>query len=374
MCFGNDTQKVVSSTDVPDWLLPYYQKQANVSGQILDSAVDIYNDNAAYDPYPHERLQSFTTDQLTAQEMARQNAGLTGQPALGQQQLSAAMGLTDQAAGGWSGGQYDPNQVSADQFGERYTADRFDSGDAAAYMDPYKQQVIDRTVAEMERSNQRRRLADDTRATQAGAFGGSRHAVLDSLREEDFDRQLGNTVASLYDQGYSRAQDQYNTDENRGLQGFGANAAVGAADASRTLQADLANQTTGLQAFNANREQFNTDQARALAAGQNMAGIADQAQSMGLKDVASVMAVGDMGQQLGQTGLDLAYQDWQNQKAAPYQQLGWLQGAASGQPVSNPAMFTSQTQTQPGPNAFSQILGAGIAAAGTAGQLGWKPF
>ena len=390
MCFGSSTQNVVQSTDIPDWLLPYYQAQADAQGQLLPIAQQIYQDNAAYEPFPQERLQDFTTDQLTAMEMVRGNLGLETQqnpdgsysvtgngPAVGQNQLSAATDRATQGARSWTetGGQYhSPQQLAAGQVGSTYNADTFDSGDASRYMDPYRQQVVDRTVSEMEESNDRRRLADQGRAAKAGAYGGSRHGVVDTLREEEFDEALGSTVAQLYDTGYGRATDLYTSDEARGLQGFGANAAVGASDADRSLTAGRANQETGLQAFNANREQFNTDQGRMLQSGSLMAGLGGQAQDMALKDVAQLMTIGDTGQAMGQAGLDLSYQDFLNQKASPYQQFGWLQGALGGSPVENPSLFASQNGQQLGASPFAQAAGTGLAALGAAGALGWAPF
>lgn len=86
-----------------------------------------------------------------------------------------------------------------------------------------------------------------------------------------------------------------------------------------------------------------------------------------------MMTIGDAGQSMGQAGLDLAYDDYLRQKSNPYQQFGWLQGALSGQPVENPSLFATQSSQQPGPSAFSQMAGTGLAALGTAGMLGWAP-
>jgi hypothetical protein len=378
MCFGSSTQNVVQSTEIPEWLLPYFQTQADAQSNLLPIAQQIYQDNAGYDAFPQERLQDFTTDQLTSMEMLRGNLGLetvqnpdgtysvvgTGDSALGQEQLSAATDRATQGARSWTetGGSYHtPDQIAAGQVDATYNADTFGADDASRYMDPYRQQVVDRTVAEMEESNDRRRLADQGRAAKAGAYGGSRHGVVDTLREEEFDEALGSTVAQLYDTGYGRATDLYTSDEARGLQAYGANAAVGASDADRSLTASRANQETGLQAWNANREQFNTDQGRMLQSGSLMAGLGGQAQDMGLKDVASLMTIGDTGQAMGQAGLDLQYDDFLRQQAHPYQQFGWLQGALSGQPVENPSMFASQHGQQLGASPFSQMAGAGLA-------------
>lgn len=465
--FGS-TQNIIQSNEVPDWLLPYFQDQADSQGELMRVAQRIYQDNAGYNAYPGERLQPFTTDQLTAMEMTRQNAGLGGGPALGQQQVSDAVARAGEATRDY-GTEYSPTMVGSDQVGSRYSPartsitqqraardvsapsvgtrgalinpldrvenDRFDAGDAATYLNPYREQVVDRTIAKMEESNDRRRLADQTRATAAGAYGGSRHGVLDTLREEEFGETLGETVSQLYDAGFGQAREQFNADAGRGvdvgrfnvgadldrrgrnaqtemqarlanqdaglkagvanqasdiqrygddqeasnainqfdaslgLDAFRATAAIGESDANRRLAADQSNQQTGLQAFNANREQFNIDQGRLLDSARVSAGLGDQAQGMGLRDVASVMSVGDMGQQLGQQGLDLGVNDFQRQQSYPYQQFGWLQGALSGSPVENPSMFSTQTTQQPGPSPFSQVLGAGLTAAGIYGQF-----
>jgi hypothetical protein len=347
MCFGNDTQRVVTSQDIPSWLLPFYQEQAASSRETLPIAKQIYQDNAEYTPYDEPRIQEFTTDQLTAMEMARKNLGMetrqapdgsyfvvgTG-PALGQQDLATSSDLLTRGAKTWE-----------DTGRSDFAPGTFDSASAAKYMNPYTDQVMQTTLAELDRRNEINRLSDQGRAAKAGAFGGTGMDIMNAERDRNHEQLVAQTVSKMNEANFAQAQGQFNTEQNMGL-----------------------------NAFNTNQGQFATNQGRLLQAGQQAGGLASLRQAMGGQDVASLMAVGDIGQQFGQRNLDLAYGDFQRQQAYPYQQVSWLQSAIQGKPVDNPSMFATQNQTQPGPSSFSQIAGAGLTGLGLAGSLGWSPF
>lgn len=110
------------------------------------------------------------------------------------------------------------------------------------YMNPYQQEVIDRSLSNLERQRQIQALNTSGAATAAGSYGGSRHGVADSLTNEAFLRSSGDLAAQLWAQNYNQAQ----------------NAAVG--DISRDLQAQSQNQAAdyNLRANNMNAQnQFN---------------------------------------------------------------------------------------------------------------------
>ena len=340
MCFGSDSQEIVNKTELPPWQEDFAKYQIGAAQGQYDLAKDIYNQTAGYQPYPGQRIQPFTADQLTSMEMLRNQLGLgTGEPAAGQEALSAATARATQAGRTWAdmGGEaFRPEEINATPFTAQSAQD---------YGDPYRRQVIDETVKEMRRQDDISRLGDQDKAAMAGAFGGARHGVIDSERERNFQDVLGRTVSGLLERGYESGREQYNTDE------------------ARRLGAETQNQTIGLDAFRANAGQFNQDQARMLDSSKAAMGLAGLEQGMGFADVNALMGMGNMGQNFGQAQLNLGYQDFLNQQADPYSKFGFLQGALQGQPF-NPMAFATQTTQQPAPGFLQQAAGLGIAGLG----------
>lgn len=76
------------------------------------------------------------------------------------------------------------------------------------YMNPYTQNVIDRTAADMRRQSQIDALSDKQAMTAAGAFGGSRDALLRSERASNLNRGIGDMAAAQRAQGFDFAVDR----------------------------------------------------------------------------------------------------------------------------------------------------------------------
>ena len=73
-------------------------------------------------------------------------------------------------------------------------------------MNPYQQEVIDYSLADIERARQGQISAEGARATAAGAFGGTRQGVTRALVDEAALRNVGNLSAQLRQQGFTQAQ------------------------------------------------------------------------------------------------------------------------------------------------------------------------
>jgi hypothetical protein len=198
----------------------------------------------------------------------------------------------------------------------------FPSANFASYMSPYQQGVIDIAKSEAVRQDDMARGSRDAAAVGAGSFGGSRHALIE-------------------------------------------------AEAGRNLQRGLSDiQQTGSQAaWNQGLAQFNADRQAALGAGAQSARLGEMDQTLGLKDAASLEAIG--GSQQGQTqrNLDTAYGDFLEQRGYPQSQLSFLSSILRGNDMSR---LFGQTQTTqlPAPSIAGQIGGLGAGALGIAGLLG----
>ncbi len=130
------------------------------------------------------------------------------------------------------------------------------------YMNPFQSQVIDNSIGAMDRARQMTMNGVGAQATDAGAFGGSRHGVADSLTNQAFMQQSGDMAAGLNSQGYSQAMGYAGADADRmnagGAQardqqmqaaGLMGNLSGQAFDTGRTINNDQMQQGTMQQAM-----------------------------------------------------------------------------------------------------------------------------
>ena len=81
-------------------------------------------------------------------------------------------------------------------------------GGAQAFMNPYTQNVVDQTTQQLQKQFGLQRAQADQRAIQSGSFAGSgtRGAVFDAALAGEQADTLGRSVADLYNQGFTQAQ------------------------------------------------------------------------------------------------------------------------------------------------------------------------
>ena len=80
------------------------------------------------------------------------------------------------------------------------------SQDIGAYQSPYQQQVIDLAMGDIQRQADIARGSAQDRAIRAGAFGGSRSALLESESQRPYAEQMAKTAAGLRQSGFEQAQ------------------------------------------------------------------------------------------------------------------------------------------------------------------------
>jgi len=167
-----------------------------------------------------------------------------------------------------------------------------------AYMSPYQQQVTDIQKREAGRQSGIMGTMQQAQAAQAGAFGGSRDAIMRAERERNLGQQMGDIQARGDQANFEQASNQFRSGITQGM------------DVNR-LQS----------------------------------------------------AYGAQEQAMGQRGLDQAYEDYQNQREYPQQQLSNMANMIRGLPIGS-----SGTQYQTGTTgspSFGQLLSsAGTAAYG----------
>jgi len=234
-------------------------------------------------------------------------------PATGQQVAgfsnpqSQAFGLTQQNLGA-----YQP-ALSAANNNAAYGSAPISASAIQNYMDPYTQNVVDATQAQFAHQNAQQLQDVNANAAKIGALTGDRSQVARSITQNQQSLAQNPIIAGLYSQGYSQALGAAQGDANRALQGA---------------------QIQG-----------------------NLAGAAQQ---YGANDVNNLLGIGGLQQQYQQNVLNAGTANAQSQAQYPFATTQWLASLATG---LGGAAGTNSSQTQPGPNMWSQLAGLGLGAA-----------
>ena len=189
----------------------------------------------------------------------------------------------------------------------------------ASYSNPFQQQVIDATMAELDKAGAQASGQLAGQAVQGGVFGGSRYGVQQAELSKNLQDARAQALATLNQQNYQQAlQGAQNQLERQRLAGLGI-----------------------------------------ASLGGQFAQLGSQAQALGGQDVQNLLGIGGLQQQFAQQGLDIARQNQLQQILQPYQQLGFygdiLQGAPSSAQMINTAQSSGISPLQAG-------IGTGIGA------------
>jgi hypothetical protein len=290
------------------------------------------------------------------------------------------------------------------------------------YMNPYLQASLQPQLAEMQRQYGISGAQGQSNATKAGAFGGSREALMFAENQRNKNIAMNQAIGQGYNTAYDVANRNMQAAAALGMQGAGVGLA-GLQGANQNYLTGLQGAQTGLQGVNTqlagtaqgmqgaqvglagvDRQLAGTAQGMqgasigmqgANQAGQLMLGGA----GMGLQGVQGAVGAGQYGlaglglagsagstlgalgqtqfgqqqainqaqlqagaqqQALQQQGLNVAYQQYQDQMNYPYKQLAFQSDMMRGLPLSQ----SSQTMYQNTGNLAPQLMGAGIAAYG----------
>jgi hypothetical protein len=205
----------------------------------------------------------------------------------------------------------DPNSIAAAQGLQNLSGRQFGQQQADQYMSPYIQNVIQNQQRDAARMSAIQGTQQQAQAAQAGAFGGSRDAIMRAERERNLALQQGDIQAAGLQNAYTNAQNQFNADTSRGLQGYAALGSQGQ---------NLYGQTTG---------------------------------NLNLQN-----ALGTQQQQQVQNLLNVGTQNYNAEQNYPYKQIGFMSDIVRGLPTSQ----LGSTMYQAPPSMLTQVAGAGIAA------------
>lgn len=133
---------------------------------------------------------------------------------------------------------------------------QFTAQSAQDYMNPYLQSALDPQLMEARRQAQIQRVQDASRLTGAGAYGGSRQAIMESELNRNLLQNLAGITGQGYAAAYDKAMQQFNTEQQQRQAAQDAANAYGLA--ALTKQAELGAQQRGIESegITADRMQF----------------------------------------------------------------------------------------------------------------------
>jgi hypothetical protein len=181
-----------------------------------------------------------------------------------------------------------------------FTANTFDATAAQNYMNPYLMSALNPQIEEARRQAEIQRIRDAGRLTKAGAFGGSRQAIMESEGNRNLLRNLGDITAEGYATAFDQARQQFNTEEDR-----------------RKAAQELTN-LYGLSALKAQAD------------------------------------LGGVQRDIEQAGIDADYAQFEEERDFPYKQVQYMQSLLQGLPLE------AQSYSYEQPGVISELLGAGI--------------
>lgn len=302
-------------------------------------------------------------------------------------------------------------------------ASRTFPGAVEQYMNPYTKNVVGQIADLGVRQLQEKFLpAIGEEFIRAGQFGGSRMGEFGARALRDVQEGVLAEQSKALQAGYGQAADIFGQEQARQAQLAGTVGQLGGAqqralleagqtmgqlstsDLQRLLQsgvslAEIGQTLGGLTAQDAARlaeigattgqltgqdaqRALQTQMAQAEAAAQDAAnmraiaqqygGLGEAAQTLGLRGAAAITGVGGAERELGQRALDLAYQQYEEERKYPYEQLGFQAGIIGGFPASSTGTTstTSSIDKPVEPSDLSKILGSLTGA--TALYKTWK--
>ena len=206
--------------------------------------------------------------------------------------------------------------------GMDFKARQFTGDEVGKYMSPYMDQVVARQKQSAIDDYRQQLAGGRAGAIEAGAFGGSREGVQRALGEE----ALYDRLADIDATGRQRAFDQ----------------------ATSAFQAD--------RAADVDAERIG------LGAAGNLAGLSERARAGDVEAARLLETIGKAGMSRDQAGLDLAYSDFNRQRAYPQEKLGLFSSVLRGIPVQPNTMTTQYEPFDP----LGRAFGYGLTALGGA--------
>ena len=177
-------------------------------------------------------------------------------------------------------------------------------GTVESYMNPYLEAVLQPQLREAQRSADIQRMDTASRLSKAGAYGGSRQAIMESEGQRNLQQLLSDITGKGYAGAYDTAMQRRASDLQAGLQGLG----------------------------------------QQTAATQALSSIGAQQQASNIQNLQQQLAAGQTQRDIEQAGLSKAYEQFLREEAYPKEQLQFERQMISGIPgLATQSYYTSAT-------------------------------
>ena len=330
----------VQNSNIPDYLQPYAETMLGATQQQLfntqaqtptyDASGNQTNTGAVditgvkpYVPYssnPADYVAGFSPMQQAAQQGAA-NLQVPGQ-----------YGAATQAAGMGTMGSFGLAGQEA-QTGQNLAQASTNPGIVGAYMNPYIQNALAPSQQLLNQQYGMQGAQEQGAATSAGAFGGSREALMSGLNQQNRMLAQNQLVGNAYQNAYGSAQNQMNTVSAQGLAG---------------QQAAMQGLGQGISGAN------------------TLAGIGGQQLGAQQNVIATQSQAGQQQQTQQQNIINQAIQNYATAQQYPEQQLSFMNSMLRGLPTQQ----TTTATYQAAPSTLNQVTGAGIAGLGAYNAFG----
>lgn len=309
------TQSTTYTSNLPEYARPYFER---MMGRAEEES------NQPYVGYGGQRLAGFGQDTQQGFDITRDVA------ARGTPEADVAGGILGAAAmRGLEASDYTSAPIEQQAFGREQ---------AQSYMSPYMDEVLARQKAAAVQDFEEGRPSRETQAIKSGAFGGYRSAIQEGVAQRGLGRQLSDIEAVGRQKAFENAQAQFERDRAASM------AAQGQTEQQRLAAAQYGLAGAGL----------------GLQAGQQFGQLGALRQGLTLQQAEALQKQGGAQQEQQQRELDLAYQDFLNQREFGKQQINFMSSILRGIPVQ-PSRVESRYDN---PNPLAQFGGLGIAGLG----------
>jgi hypothetical protein len=310
------TQTTSYQTNIPEYARPY------VENMLESTQKQVYTDDMSgfrpYKPYSSD-VSNYFAGFSPLQQQAQQ--------ATGQLQLPGQYGAASGLAGASGLGAFGAAQQAMGA-GQQYAQQAQDPMAMQGYMSPYMQNVVDYQKSQALRDFNIGRPMRAKQAIGAGAFGGSRQAIMEAEAERSLGSQLQGIAATGSQKAFEDAQRQQQFGAQLGMQGL----------------------QTGLQGYGQMGQAAST---LGQLGGQQLGA---QKEIIGLQS-----QMGKEQQAMEQNKINQAIQDYAIAQQYPMMQLGLMNAMLRGLPL--------QTQTTQLYQAQPSMLQQGIGLTGAASTL-----
>lgn len=309
------TNSTTNTSNIPEYARPYVENMMGATQkQLFNTSTDAEGNTTLtgfkpYTPYS-TNMQDYFAPESSLQKQAYGEAQNLQTP----DQFGQGAGMAGMAGlQGLYAGQNFQNMAT-------------NPGSVQAYMSPYLQASLNPQLAEIQRQYDITGQQEQSQATGAGAFGGSREALMAAENQRNKNIAMNQAIGQGYNTAFTNAQNQLQFGANLGMQGINA-----------------ANQAAGTLGQ--------------IGSGLNQANLAN---------INTQNQLGSQAQQYQQGLYNQAIQNYATQQQYPLMQLGFMSNMLRGLPMQ--ATTTQSYQAQPG--TAQQVMGYGLGALGMSKAFG----